>query len=262
MEPLFVIKIGGNVIDNDHALVAFLEGLSSLQSSWILVHGGGKLATDLSARLGIATQMIDGRRITDKATLDVVTMVYGGLVNKRIVVGLQALGINALGITGADGNIIRAKKREHPTTDYGFVGDIVSVHAERLQSLLQSSFLLVLAPLTHDGAGSILNTNADTIAAEVAAALARQYDVRLVYCFEKPGVLQNVNDDNSVIPHVTYRSYEELRTSDIIVKGMIPKMDNAFAALRRGVSSVVIASADSVRLLGSNTAFGTTIVLE
>jgi acetylglutamate kinase len=262
MKPLFVIKIGGNVIDNDHALVAFLEGLTSLESSWILVHGGGKLATDLSTRLGIETQMIDGRRITDKATLDVVTMVYGGLANKRIVVGLQALGINALGITGADGNIIRATTRKHPTTDYGFVGDIESVHAERLQSLLQSGFLPVLAPLTHDGAGNILNTNADTIAAEVAAALARQYDVRLVYCFEKPGVLRNLNDDNSVIPRITSRSYEELRTSGIIVKGMIPKMDNAFSALRRGVSSVVIANADSVGLLGGNTAFGTTIVLE
>jgi acetylglutamate kinase len=262
MKSLFVIKIGGNVIDNDRELRQFLDNLAALQSAWILVHGGGKLATDLSARLGIKTQMIDGRRVTDKATLDVVTMVYGGLVNKRIVTGLQALGINALGLTGADGDLIRARKRKHPTTDYGFVGDVEFVHAERLTSLLESGFLPVLAPLTHDGHGNMLNTNADTIASEIASALARLYDVRLMYCFEKQGVLSDVSDETTVIPLITSALYTELRASGAIAQGMIPKMDNAFAALKRGVSSVIIAHADSVRRLGEHFSEGTTIVLE
>lgn len=262
MKPLFVIKIGGNVIDNDHALRQFVTNLAALQSAWILVHGGGKLATSLSARLGIETQMIDGRRVTDKATLDVVTMVYGGLVNKRIVAGLQAHGINALGLTGADGDIIRARKREHPTTDYGFVGDVERVRAERLHSLLEAGFLPVLAPLTHDGKGTILNTNADTIASETASALASLYDVRLVYCFEKRGVLRDVNDESSVIPRITPAFYTDLRSSGAIAKGMIPKMDNAFAALGRGVSSVMITHADSVRRLGQNFSEGTTLILD
>jgi acetylglutamate kinase len=262
MKSLFVIKIGGNVIDNDRELRQFLDNLAALQSAWILVHGGGKLATDLSARLGIETQMIDGRRVTDKATLDIVTMVYGGLVNKRIVAGLQALGINALGLTGADGDLIRARKREHPTTDYGFVGDVERVHAERLGSLLESGFLPVLAPLTHDGQGNILNTNADTIASEIASALAQLYDVRLMYCFEKQGVLRDVSNETTVIPRITSALYAELRASGAIAQGMIPKMDNAFAALKRGVSSVIIAHAGSVRRLGENFSEGTTIALE
>ncbi len=262
MNPLIVIKIGGNVIDSADALAAFLSNLASLKASWILVHGGGKLATDLSARLGIATQMIDGRRVTDQATLDVVTMVYGGLVNKRIVAGLQAHGVNALGLTGADGDIIRAKKRIHPTTDYGFVGDVERVSAERLDSLLQQGFLPVLAPLTHDGAGNILNTNADTIAAEIASSLASRYDVRLVYCFEKQGVLRDIADEASVIPRITAQDYEHLRASGAIAKGMIPKMDNAFAALRRGVQAVTIMSANSIGRLQNADSVGTTIIAE
>lgn len=262
MKSLFVIKIGGNVIDNDHALGRFLDNLAALQEPWILVHGGGKLATDLSVRLGIETQMIDGRRITDKATLDVVTMVYGGLVNKRIVAGLQSRCINAIGLTGADGDLIRARKREHPTTDFGFVGDVERVHAERLDGLLQDSFLPVLAPLTHDGKGNILNTNADTIASETASALASFYEVHLVYCFDKQGVLHDINDEASVIPRITSAIYTELRASGAIAKGMIPKMDNAFTALKRGVSTVLITHADSVRHLGQHSSLGTTIVLE
>lgn len=262
MKSLFVIKIGGNVIDNDHELGRFLDNLAALQEPSVLVHGGGKLATDLSVRLGIETQMIDGRRVTDKATLDVVTMVYGGLVNKRIVAGLQSRGINAIGLTGADGDLIRARKREHPTTDYGFVGDVERVHTERLSGLLQSGFLPVLAPLTHDGKGNILNTNADTIASETASALASSYNVRLVYCFEKQGVLRDIADEKSVIPLITSATYTELRASGAIAKGMIPKMDNAFMALRRGVSSVIIAHADSVRHLGQQSLVGTAITLE
>lgn len=265
MKSLFVIKIGGNVIDNDSALASFIDHLITLKSAWILVHGGGKIATDLSARLGIETQMIDGRRITDQATLDVVTMVYGGLVNKRIVAALQAKGINALGLTGADGDCIRAKKRVHPTTDYGFVGDVERVGVERILSLVQAGFFPILAPLTHDGEGSLLNTNADTIASEVASSLASHhitdYAVHLVYCFEKQGVLRNVEDESSVIPRITAHEYENLRKDGVIAKGMIPKMDNAFAALKRGVSSVIITHADSIRQLEQTEWLGTTIVL-
>ncbi|MCU0424324.1 MAG: acetylglutamate kinase [Candidatus Kapabacteria bacterium] len=265
MKSLFVIKIGGNVIDNDAALASFLDRLASLKSAWILVHGGGKLATELSARLGIETQMVEGRRVTDQATLDVVTMVYGGLVNKRIVAALQARGLNALGLTGADGDCIRARKREHPTTDYGFVGDVERVGVERLLSLIQSGFLPVIAPLSHDGQGIMLNTNADTIASEVASALASyriaESAVHLVYCFEKQGVLRDVEDETSVISRITAHDYEGLREQGIIAKGMIPKMDNAFAALRRSVSSVVITNADSIGRLEQDDIGGTRIVL-
>jgi acetylglutamate kinase len=272
MNTLHVIKIGGNVIDNEAILHRFLDDLAVLNTAWILVHGGGKLATQLSTRLGVETQMMGGRRITDAETLDIVTMVYGGLINKRIVAALQARGVNALGLTGADGDVIRARKRGQTSTDsiqsvqpdYGFVGDVEIVRADRLRSLLQQGFTPVLAPLTHNGQGQLLNTNADTIAAEIASALAAPtfdsaYDIHLVYCFEKRGVLRSVEDDSSAIPHLKHGEYKHLQASGVIAKGMIPKLDNAFAAVERGVASVRICHSDDVLPAVQGESFGTII---
>jgi acetylglutamate kinase len=260
MKTLSIIKIGGNVIDSETALSRFLDDLAtfsrnttnSLGHAWILVHGGGKIATEIAGRLGITAQMVEGRRITDAAMLEVVTMVYGGLVNKRIVAGLQARGVNALGLTGADGNIIEARKRTHPSIDYGFVGDIHSVQTAQLLALLNAGFLPVLAPLTHDKHGLVLNTNADTIASRVASALAADTElqaftgVRLFYAFEKRGVLQNVNDDASVIPALSAAEIEDLRASGAIAKGMLPKLENALDALQHGVETVEICHSDEI----------------
>ncbi|MBL7974748.1 MAG: acetylglutamate kinase [Candidatus Kapabacteria bacterium] len=235
-----VIKIGGNVVDDANARTEFYAQLSAIRSAVILVHGGGKVATELSSKLGIPTTMIDGRRVTDAETLRVVTMVYAGLINKQLVAELQSHGINALGITGADGNILRAHKRTHAQHDYGFVGDIDSVNTELLSQLVQANLLPVIAPLTHDGSGQLLNTNADTIAAQVASALAQTFTVDVIYCFEKRGVLRNVEDESTLIPSLTLTEYSALKANGVVAQGMIPKLDNAFDAIARGVHSVRI----------------------
>ena len=245
MNKLFIIKIGGNVLDNEDALAQFLKDFSSIQSPKILVHGGGKIATRLGDQLGIVSKYHEGRRITDNDTIDLVTMVYGGLVNKQLVAKLQALSCNAIGLTGADGNLIPARKRPVKSIDYGWVGDIddLQPRLKDWQSLLQAGFVPVLAPLTHDGEGHILNTNADTIASSVAVLLSAVYDVRLLYCFEKKGVLENVEDESSVIPLITRTTYAALKAENKLFAGIIPKIDNAFAAIDAGVKEVLIGHA-------------------
>lgn len=251
-QPLFVIKIGGNVIDDATSLQSFLKNFASINPKKILVHGGGKIATKIGEQLGIESNYINGRRITDEATIDLVTMVYGGLVNKKIVAKLQSLQCNAIGLTGADGNIIPAVKRPvvkspsgEGSIDYGFVGDIISeeVGIRNLEVLLANDFTLVVAPLTHDGNGQMLNTNADTVASSLAVALSKRYDVRLIYCFEKRGVLENVDDDNSVIPLITKEKYQQLLADKKLFDGILPKIDNAFAAIENGVQEVLIGDA-------------------
>lgn len=246
MNKLTVIKVGGKIVEEPATLKQLLEDFSKLEGHKVLVHGGGRSATKIATQLGIESKMVDGRRITDKATLDVVTMVYGGLVNKHIVAGLQACGVNALGLTGADMNIIRSEKRPVKDVDYGFVGDVKEVNSEILASLIQQGVVPVLAPLTHDGEGNMLNTNADTIAASAAKALSKHFDVTLMYCFEKAGVLQNEHDDESIIPHINNAEFMDLVASGVIQGGMIPKLENAFDAIEAGVSSVVITKADAL----------------
>ncbi len=250
MEQLFVIKIGGNIIDDENNLSAFLKDFATITGKKILIHGGGKIATKLGDKLGIESKYINGRRITDADTIDLVTMVYGGLVNKKIVAKLQALQCNAIGLTGADANIIPATKR--PVTkegiDFGFVGDIdtIELGVGNLALFAMSGLTQVIAPLTHDGKGQILNTNADTIASAVAVALSAIYDVRLIYCFEKKGVLDNVNDDNSVMPLITKDIYRQLKDSNKLFDGILPKIDNAFTAIDSGVKEVLIGHADDL----------------
>lgn len=245
-DALCVIKIGGNVIDNPEACNRFLEAFAKVPGNKILVHGGGKVATQMAAKLQIETQMVDGRRITDQAMLDVVTMIYGGLVNKNLVASLQAKGCNAIGLTGADGGIIRSVKRPVKTVDYGFVGDIEQVNATQIESILKSGLYPVIAPLTYSAEGTLLNTNADTMASAVAVAMASFYKVNLVYCFEKKGVLSDPDDDDSVISALNHDLYTTYKSTGAINKGMIPKLDNAFEALNTGVSKVTICHADEL----------------
>ncbi len=258
MEKLFIIKIGGNIIDNESKLQGFLDQFASVPGRKILVHGGGKLATKLAADLNIPQQMVEGRRITDAETLKIVTMVYAGLINKNIVAGLQARGTTALGLTGADGNAILAHKRITETIDYGYAGDVDAVNAPLLTSLLQQQLTLVFAPITHDNKNQLLNTNADTIAQELATALSGSFDVTLVYSFEKAGVLMNAEDDTTVIPLIDPVAYKSLRDSQVIFAGMIPKLDNAFTAISCGVKQVIIGKAEQLSELINGTA-GTTI---
>lgn len=258
MKKLYVIKIGGNIIDNEVKLAAFIKDFAAVEGLKVLVHGGGKLATKLAADLGIEQQIVDGRRITDAATLKIVTMVYAGAINKNVVAQLQAHGCNAIGLTGADGNAIKAHKRIHPTIDYGFVGDVDTVNTSLLQSLLEQNIAVVLAPITHDGNGLLLNTNADTIAQETAKALSSIYDVELIYSFEKSGVLIDAEDDASVISSINPSTYSELKEKQVIFAGMIPKLDNAFAAINSGVSKVIIGKAEQLQQLITGEA-GTTI---
>lgn len=245
-DNLYIIKIGGNIIDNPEACSRFLESFSKINGPKILVHGGGKVATQIASRLQIETQMVDGRRITDKPMLDVVTMVYGGLVNKNLVAQLQAFGVNGIGLTGADGGIIRSVKRPVKTIDYGFVGDIEEVNASQIHELIKSSLIPVVAPITFSAEGQLLNTNADTMASATAVAMATTYKVNLIYCFEKKGVLSNPDDDDSVITSLTPSIYAQYKSEGVINKGMIPKLDNAFAALDAGVEKVIICHADMV----------------
>ncbi|KQS32874.1 acetylglutamate kinase [Dyadobacter sp. Leaf189] len=259
-QSLYIVKIGGNVIDNPDACSRFLNAFAQLDTLKILVHGGGKVATQVAAKLQIETEMVEGRRITDKPMLDVVTMVYGGLVNKNLVAQLQSLGCNAIGLTGADGGIIRSVKRPVKTIDYGFVGDIESVNAGQIAALLNSSLVPLIAPLTYSSEGLLLNTNADTMASATAVALGGSYDVNLIYCFEKKGVLSNPDNDESVIPQLNPETYATYKASGAINKGMIPKLDNAFAALNAGVKQVTICHADEL-LNATRSSAGTSITL-
>lgn len=249
-EKLTVIKVGGKIVEEEATLNQLLADFSAIEGYKVLVHGGGRSATKLAAQLGIESKMVNGRRITDAETLKVVTMVYGGLVNKNIVAGLQAKGVNAMGFTGADMNVIRSVKRPVKEVDYGFVGDVEKVNAELLGSLIRQGVVPVMAPLTHDGQGSMLNTNADTIAGETAKALAELFDVTLVFCFEKKGVLSDENDDDSVIPVITPELFQEYVEKGIIQGGMIPKLENSFSAIDAGVSQVVITLASAIHQEG------------
>ena len=253
MEKLSIIKIGGNVIDNSEALHHFLHDFTALPGKKILVHGGGKVASELGLSLGLEAKMVDGRRITDIETLRLVTMVYAGLINKNLVAQLQAGGQNAIGLSGADGNIIKAKKRPVKTIDYGLVGDLDahSVAAEALQQLLHAGFTPVLCAITHDGAGQLLNTNADTIASAVAVALSAAYTTELVYCFEKRGVLRDVNDDSTLLAEICPDDVPALQADGTVSGGMLPKLQNAFDAIRQGVQAVYIGKADELALLPS-----------
>ncbi len=245
-EHLIIIKVGGKIVEEELPLHSLLKDFSRIAGSKMLVHGGGQSATALAEKLGIETKIINGRRITDAETLKIATMVYAGLVNKNVVAGLQAFGNNAIGLTGADLDIIRAAKRPVGEIDYGFVGDINWVNAQALAELLANGAIPVIAPITHDGKGSLLNTNADTIASELATSLSGRYEVRLVFCFEKAGVLMNEADDKSVIPEIDPSLFNELKTKNIISGGMIPKLENGFNALRRGVTNVVITNAQGI----------------
>jgi acetylglutamate kinase len=258
MESLYVIKIGGNIIDDELLLTAFLKKFASLKSKKILVHGGGKLATRLAEKLGIPQQMIEGRRITDAETLKIVTMVYAGYINKHIVAYLQSHECNAAGLSGADGNSILSHKREKAAIDYGYAGDVDRVNTGLFKQLLENGLALVVAPITHDGKNQLLNTNADTIAQEIAKAMSSSFDVSLVYSFEKPGVLLNVDDENSVIKNLQALYYKELKESKKIFAGMIPKLDNAFTAISQGVKKVIIGKGEELDQIIAGKA-GTTI---
>ncbi|HEY5589462.1 MAG TPA: acetylglutamate kinase [Paludibacter sp.] len=246
MEKLTLIKVGGKIVEDPTSLKQLLSDFSKIEGYKVLVHGGGRSATAMAAKLGIQSKMVNGRRVTDAEMLKVVTMVYGGLVNKQIVAGLQAIGVNALGLTGADLNYMRSEKRPITEVDYGFVGDVKEVNADILADLIRKGVVPVLAPLTHDKAGNLLNTNADTIAGEAAKALSKHFEVTLMYCFEKKGVLLNENDDESVIPKLTPALFKKYVAEGIIQGGMIPKLENSFEALKAGVRQVVITRADCI----------------
>lgn len=239
---LTIVKVGGAVVEDEAAAASLLAAFSALEGRKVLVHGGGRGATAMASRLGVESRMVNGRRVTDEETLRVVTMVYGGLVNKNLVARLQALGVDALGLTGADIDVIRSRKRPVGEVDYGFVGDVERVDADKLGRLVESGVTPVMAPLTHDGRGQILNTNADTIASETAKALARDYDVTLVYCFEKRGVLASADDEDSVIPRITRSDFERYKADGTVSGGMLPKLENALAAIDAGVKRVIITS--------------------
>lgn len=245
-ERITVVKIGGNVIDNPEALKRFLREFSELEGPKILVHGGGKLATRLAERLELKVQMVDGRRITDKGTLDVVTMVYAGLVNKQVVAGLQAAGCNALGLSGADGNAVTARRRDPHPVDYGFVGDIERVDSELLRTLLEGGIVPVFSAIMHDGRGTLLNCNADSVASAVALGAARIAPTDLVFCFEKAGVLRDPEDETTLIREITATTYPPLKADGTVSKGMIPKIENALKAVGQGVRSVTIRSSEGL----------------
>lgn len=245
-QALHIVKIGGNIIDAPEALASFLADFASIQGHKLLVHGGGKIATSMAADLGIKSQMIDGRRVTDADSLRIVTMVYAGWINKSIVASLQALSSNAIGLAGPDGGFVVSKKRNPVPIDYGFVGDIESVNALGLKSLIDAGLCPVFAPITANVAGQLLNTNADTMAQALAIALSEYFDVTLSYCFEKQGVLMDPNDDNSVISHINQLNFNQLKADGIVSAGMIPKLENALKAIAQGVQTVRLCHADFV----------------
>lgn len=246
MEKLIVVKVGGKIVEEEETLRQLLQDFAAIEGHKVLVHGGGRSATKLAAQLGIESKMVDGRRITDEAMLRVVTMVYGGLVNKNIVAGLQALNVNALGLTGADMNLMRSDKRPVKEVDYGFVGDVKEVNADLLATLIHQGIVPVLAPLTHDKQGHLLNTNADTIAGEAAKALAKHFEVTLVFCFEKKGVLRDAEDEESVIPEIDREAFQRYVKEGVIQGGMIPKLENAYQAIDEGVRQVIITQAADI----------------
>lgn len=240
-----VIKIGGGVLENEAQRNAFLRQFAAIEGPKVLVHGGGRLATTMAERLGVETRMIEGRRVTDKETLDIVTMVYGGLVNKQVVAQLQTMGVNAIGMTGADGGWMKSVKRPIKNgIDYGYVGDVTEVNGAHLRTLVENGLVPVIAPITYSAEGLLLNTNADTVASQTAISLAP--DVQLTFCFEKAGVLSNPDDESSLIPRITPESYTQLKADGIVSGGMIPKIDNAFAALQEGVRSVRITHSSNI----------------
>jgi len=239
-QPLSIIKIGGNIIDDATELSHFLADFSKIEGNKILVHGGGKSATKMAKSIGLVPQMIDGRRITDQPMLDVVVMIYAGEINKNIVAQLQANTTNAMGFSGADGNLIQSTKRNHPTIDYGFVGDVNEVNTPLLQTLISNGIVPVFCAITHDKKGQLLNTNADTIASELAIAASEVFEVTLNYCFEKAGVLTDIDDENSVIEKINSQLYTQLKQEGAIHSGMIPKLDNCFNSLSKGVQKIRI----------------------
>ncbi|MFV8328041.1 acetylglutamate kinase [Flavobacterium sp. ZS1P14] len=257
-KPVTLLKIGGNIIDNQTELAQFLSDFSKIDGYKVLVHGGGKSATKMAESIGLVPQMIDGRRITDAAMLDVVVMIYAGQINKNIVAQLQSNNTNAMGLSGADGNLIQSDKRNHPTINYGFVGDVKKVNTQLLETLLSNGIVPVFCAITHDGKGQLLNTNADTIASELAIALSEVFDVTLNYCFEKPGVLYDAEDDSSVILSINQELYSKLKAEKAIHSGMIPKLDNCFNSLSKGVQKIKIGHH---RMLQDKSALYTTITL-
>lgn len=247
MEKVTIVKVGGAIVEDNEQLAQLLTDFAAIPGKKVLVHGGGRRATKVAAALGIESKMVNGRRITDAQMLEVVTMVYGGLVNKNLVAKLQAKGVNALGLTGVDMDVIHSHKRPvKDGVDFGYVGDVERANGKMLQTLIQEGITPVMAPLTHDGNGNILNTNADTIASETAKALAPYYDVTLIYSFEKKGVLSNPDDDNSVIPVITRSDFEKYQADGTIGGGMIPKIENALAAVDAGVKEVIITLATAI----------------
>jgi acetylglutamate kinase len=246
MDRLTIIKVGGKVVEEPESLNALLDEFKKISGNKILVHGGGRTATEMAKKLGVETQMVDGRRITDADTLDIVTMVYGGLVNKKIVAQLQARGINAIGLTGADLGLIKAHKRPVKEIDYGFVGDVDDVNASELRMLIDENVVPVIAPLTHNGKGQILNTNADTIASELAIELSNFFNVYLFFCFEKKGVLINSNDESTVIYDLSSQLFEQYKSDGTISDGMIPKLENGFRAKSKGVKEILITNPENV----------------
>ncbi len=260
-KPLHIIKIGGNIIDNPAKLQQFLADFAQINAPKLLVHGGGKTATELANQMQLPQEMIDGRRVTNAETLKLITMVYGGLINKNIVAALAAQEVLAIGLSGADANTVIADKRPVNPIDYGFVGDVKSVNNQSIKKLLDAGFTPVFCALTHDAKGQLLNTNADTMAAVIAAAMSEDYAVQLNYCFEKKGVLRSVDDDNSVITKITPDTYAQLKADNIIFKGMLPKLDNAFFAVNHGAEAVYILQAEDVlsRVL-TQSHYGTKII--
>ncbi|MFL5787169.1 MAG: acetylglutamate kinase [Flavisolibacter sp.] len=259
MDKLFIIKIGGNIIDNEEKISFFLQQFALIKEKKILIHGGGKLATKMAEEMKIPQQLVEGRRITDAETLKIITMVYAGYINKTIVALLQSHNCNSIGFCGADGNLIQAHKRMNASIDYGYVGDIDEINSSLIQQVLENGYSLVIAPVTHDKNGQLLNTNADTIAQEIAQSLSKLYEVHLIYSFEKSGVLSNADDDCSVISKIDQNSYSELKSNKIVFAGMIPKLDNAFTALKKGVKKVIIGKAEEIQELIKGTS-GTTII--
>ena len=246
MDRLTIIKVGGKVVEEPESLNALLDQFKKISGHKLLVHGGGQTATLMAEKLGIETQMVEGRRLTNAETLEVVTMVYGGLVNKKIVAALQARGVNAIGLTGADLNLIKAHKRPVKDIDYGFVGDVDDVNVSELRLLIEENVIPVVAPLTHDTKGQLLNTNADTIASELATELSNFYKVFLFFCFEKKGVLLNPEDENSVIYDLNLPRFNEYKAEGVISAGMIPKLENGFRAKLKGVQEVLITNPENI----------------
>lgn len=260
-DKLRIIKIGGNIIDSPSLLTEFLSDFNAIEGKKILVHGGGKIATDFASKMGIEAKMVEGRRITDEAMLDIVTMVYAGLINKKVVAQLQATGCNAVGLSGADANSIRVIKRPVKSIDYGLVGDIQddSVDTHTLSIFLENGLVPVFSAITHDGKGQLLNTNADTIASSIATALSSSYSVSLIYCFEKKGVLRDINDEKSLVTEIKRKDFDTLQREGVIAGGMIPKLHNAFEAISKGVSEVLVGQASDLKFINSNQ-FGTRII--